>query len=174
MVDHAAVAARALEWANTHHPESSVQHRAAFANGVALLVTEESGGYGGPSIREHMIARQMTERLSFEEAIALAAPIAFGPLDLNTARAIAATEHCFDDDPIDLSTLKVPPSVAAIIAAWQRGEHGRAVTLTKLWEARQGDQFCAVCGKRLSKSNRSGHCLEHRDRGPRRAKKKTQ
>ena len=173
MIDHPTVAAQALEWASTHHPAASVQHRAAFANGVALLVTGESGGYGGPSIREHAIARQMTERLSFEEAIALAAPIAFGPLDLDLARSITATEHCFDDDPADLATLKVRPDIAAIIAAWQQGEHGRAVTLTKLWEARQDDRFCAVCGKRLSKANRSGYCLQHRNHGPHRAKNKS-
>lgn len=170
-----AVAARAMSWANANYPESSIERRAAFANGVALLVTGESGGYGGPSIREHAIARQKKDRALWDEisAIALAAPIAFGLLDVDLARTIAASSPCRDDDPADLEQLEVSPDVAAIIAAWQSGDHPKALALTKLWEAHQEVRYCVVpgCGKRLSRSNKSGYCLPHRNKGPRRSKK---
>lgn len=64
----------------------------------------------------------------------------------------------------------IPPDIAGIVAAWQRGDHTRAVALTRLWEARQTEQHCAVCGKRLSKANKSGYCREHRDQSPHRRK----
>lgn len=172
MIESASVAAHALRWANDNYPEASVQHRAAFANGVALLVTGQSGGLGGPSIREHAIARSHVGRLELEAAIALAAPIAFGPLDLNAARAIVLSEHCFDDDPDDLAALETPPDVTAIVAAWQQGDYTRAVVLTELWRAKQEAKTCPVCGKALSKANRSGYCTKHRSRAPNRRRKK--
>src|SRR5690606_26976322 len=47
---------QAREHAEREHPEASAQHRAAFANSVAYLVTGWSGGYGGPSVREHAVS----------------------------------------------------------------------------------------------------------------------
>lgn len=173
MIESASVAAHALRWANDNYPEASVQRRAAFANGVALLVTEQSGGLGGPSIREHAIAQHVTGRLELEAAIALAAPIAFGPLDLNTARAITLSKQCSDDDPDDLAALETPPDVVAIIAAWQQGDYARAVVLTELWRDKQQTRTCPVCGKVLSKANRSGYCTKHRSRAPNRRRKRT-
>lgn len=175
MLDSTTIAAQALRWADANYPEASVQHRTAFANGVAVLVTGESGGYGGPSIREHAITAHKNDQILWDElaAIALAAPIAFGPLDIELAQLIAATKQCRDDDPADLAKLKIHPDIAAIVAAWQQGDHARALALTRLWEARQEASYCLVpgCGKRLSKSNKSGYCLPHRNKGPRRSKK---
>ncbi len=195
MTDHPSVAARALEWAATNHPTASVQHRAAFANGVALLVTGESGGYGGPSIREHAIAWSLGTskaiaagslsltvlapspspapgRWGFDEAVRHCEAIAFGELDPELARAIARTETCRDDDPDDLALVGVDPAIAAIVGAWMSGEHGRAIALTHLWQAQQKANVCLVCGKRLAARNRSGYCTTHREHNPGRWRKK--
>ena len=49
---------RARQLAEEQRPEAAVQKKSAFANSVAYLATGWSGGYGGPSGREHPAARQ--------------------------------------------------------------------------------------------------------------------
>lgn len=89
-------------------PQASVQKKAAFANSVAYLVTGMAGGYGGPSVREHAVARYYPGRYSFEEAVELLlkedGPI-FGPLT-EVHRRCWEEEHCFDDDPRDVEELE--------------------------------------------------------------------
>lgn len=120
--------AKAYSWGNQKHPAANNYRHAAFANSVAYLVTGASGGYGGPSIREHCVSwclagdgyntnfAGMTiqfpdDRIprpgkwEFEQACEFAAPIVYGRLPAFAAR-VAANEHCFDDDPADLDELR--------------------------------------------------------------------
>lgn len=48
---------RAMTWARKNRPKASPERHAAFANSVAYAVTGASGGYGGPSVREHAASR---------------------------------------------------------------------------------------------------------------------
>lgn len=90
---------RARALGEERHPDAPAEHHGAFANSVACLVTEWSGGYGGLSMREHYACRQGVEgECSFEEAVAIAKPICYGPLTLQIAM-MAIEEHCFDDAP---------------------------------------------------------------------------
>lgn len=118
----------AMDWALLNRSDSSSQHRAAFANSVAYLVTGESGGYGGPSIREHLCSHALagdgevvqtilgnkhvsliipdgriphSGQWEFEKAIAFCDPICFGILSRLSLK-IVVVEYCFDDDPQDL------------------------------------------------------------------------
>ena len=124
---------KAINYAIAHHPDSSQQHRAAFANSVGYFVTGWSGGYGGPSIREHLCSHALVgdgENLlrntrfgkitisfpdgrlpragewEFDRAIAFCEPICFGQLSRHAIK-IVVTEHCFDDDPSDLEQIRL-------------------------------------------------------------------
>jgi hypothetical protein len=127
---------RAMQHAIAQHPNSSLQHRAAFANSVAYLVSGASGGFGGPSIREHLcswslagvhgtigainIGEQAMTCIkpdgslpkpgdwSFEDAIVHCEPLCFGDISpwRNRALQIQEREYCFDDDPEDLEALR--------------------------------------------------------------------
>jgi len=55
--EYSDVLERAMAWASENHPNASSQKKAAFANSVAYAVTGASGGYGGPSVREHAACR---------------------------------------------------------------------------------------------------------------------
>jgi hypothetical protein len=110
MSKHAEALERAKALIEERKPEASPQKKAAFANSVAYLVTGWSGGYGGPSVREHAASYRflgMAGRFSFDEAVRVLiaddGPI-FGPIsDLH--RQLWLTEHCFDDDPADVEEL---------------------------------------------------------------------
>ena len=116
----------ALAWAKKNKPEASPYHHYAFANSVAYLVTGASGGYSGPSIREHLCSYALAgdgeivqevstgfqmivpdRRMKYagewtiERAIAFCEPICFGILS-RQALFIVETQYCFDDDPSDL------------------------------------------------------------------------
>ena len=98
---------RALKIARERQPQASSQKHAAFANAVSYAVTGYSGGYGGPSVREHAAARVCPHPSEFDTAIEILiadnGPI-FGPLtDLHTM--CWENEHCFDDDPEDVRIL---------------------------------------------------------------------
>jgi hypothetical protein len=102
---------RAMDIAIAQRPTASPQKRAAFANSVVYLVTGMSGGYGGPSVREHAASHlygDRVERCSFEEACKLLladdGPI-FGPLTA-LHQQCWEDEECFDDDPTDVRVLK--------------------------------------------------------------------
>jgi hypothetical protein len=127
---------KAMTWAKENHPDSSLAHRAAFANSVQYLVTGFSGGFGGPSLREHLCSWKLagkngqTEIVSiggeamtmlypdgslpsasgwdFESAIEFCRPLCFDPISeyRNVLISIQEREHCFDDDPQDLSDLR--------------------------------------------------------------------
>jgi hypothetical protein len=109
VLDYHDILEQAKKYIEERHPEASPQKRAAFANSVAYLVTGLSGGYGGPSVREHAAARLYGPggRHSFEEACRLLeqddGPI-FGPIS-ELHRACWRDEFCFDDDPEDLRVL---------------------------------------------------------------------
>jgi len=98
---------RARKVAEEQRPETSAYKHAAFANSVAYAVTGMSGGYGGPSVREHAAARVARPYMTFEEACELLLKldgVIFGPItDLH--RAMFRDEHCFNDDPEDLEVL---------------------------------------------------------------------
>jgi hypothetical protein len=126
----------AMGWAQTHHAEKSLQHKAAFANSVAYLVTGGSGGYGGPSLREHLVSWSLSGidgaveaismgRESFtmirtdgslpiagewnlELAIAHCERLCFDPAEKyhNLLVQIMEREHCFDNDPKDLEVVQ--------------------------------------------------------------------
>lgn len=78
-------------------------HHAAFANTVATLVTGWSGGYGGPSMREHWAARVAESKgadgsFTFDDAVAAVDESCYGQLTIDHARMLE-DEHCFDDAP---------------------------------------------------------------------------
>ena len=123
-MDYSEILENALKWGQEKHPESNQHRHAAFANSVAYLVTGASGGYGGPSIREHAVSWSLAGdgavaggllfpdgrvpragTWEFKKACAFAEPIVYGKLPA-IARRIADEEHCFDDDPADLEELR--------------------------------------------------------------------
>lgn len=106
---------QALQEAQARWPDASSQRHAAFANSVAYLVTGWSGGYGGPSVREHAACRMYAGQGPLdegfwpeEEATRLlldpSGPI-FGPF-IELHLACWREEHCFDDDPQDIIELE--------------------------------------------------------------------
>lgn len=120
------ILARAKDWGQKKYPNAAVQRHAAFANSVCYLVTGLSGGYGGPSIREHAVSWSligdgrranigkltvlfpeglpMPGHWDFDRACQFAETIVYGQLPA-IAKAIIEQEHCFDDDPEDLKLL---------------------------------------------------------------------
>ncbi len=103
MPDYEVILSRARQLGEERHPGAPAEHHSAFANSVAYAVTGASGGYGGPSMREHwcsrLIAREgIAGELDFEHAVAICEQACYGPLTVQTARMLAA-EHCFDDAP---------------------------------------------------------------------------
>lgn len=100
---------KAKAYIDKQKPEASNFHRAAFANVVAYLATGISGGFGGPSVREHAavwVYRAKTMTLS-EIVIVLehAQGVIFGPITKLHAQ-IYEDEYCFNDDPKDLEILQ--------------------------------------------------------------------
>lgn len=119
---------KALDFGKSKYPKSNNYRHAAFANSVSYLITGMSGGYGGPSIREHCVSWALAGdgfnesaetnigtitvqypdgRLpragewEFEKACEFAENICYGSLP-QMATKIAKQEHCFDDDPADV------------------------------------------------------------------------
>jgi hypothetical protein len=127
---------KAMQWAKDNHPTASIQHKAAFANSVAYYVAGASGGFGGPSLREHLCSWKLAgasgiagavsiadEAITmiqpdgslrtaggwaFEEAIAFCEPLCFCEASVfkSLLVQIQGREHCFDDDPQDLEVLR--------------------------------------------------------------------
>jgi len=122
----------ALAWASQHYPGASPQHRAAFANSVIYLTTGLSGGYGGPSLREHLVAWSLGQVVAasvagiaiavvlpsrlpepgeweLDAALRHAAPLVFGPPEQFAEQLwqIWELEQSFDNDPRDLEFLGV-------------------------------------------------------------------
>jgi hypothetical protein len=131
---------QAMQWAKENHPAASIQHKAAFANSVAYLATGASGGFGGPSLREHLCSWKLAGASGIvdtasvgDEAVTMLRPdgslpsagvwgldsaIAFcEPLCFDAAikyrdilTQIQEREYCFDDDPKDLEELREKPA----------------------------------------------------------------
>ena len=163
---------QARSWAALHHPDAAIQRVAAFSNAVAYLVTGGSGGYGGPSIREHLVSHAIAPdhpspgNWEFNAACEFAAPICFGPIDLAAALTIQQREHCFDDDPADLAALRRYEAGRAIAEAWLAADYLRALSLTNRWQVSENVRLCAVCGKVLASQARGDYCAKHRSRDP--------
>jgi hypothetical protein len=121
---------KAMQWASTNKPNSSLQNKSAFANSVQYLVTGYSGGFGGPSIREHLVSWSLAVinsrndtslRLTmqypdgtiptpggwdYEKAIVFCEPFCFDDItNFPLALQILKAEHCFDNDPDDEKVL---------------------------------------------------------------------
>jgi len=104
----------AMRWGKEHYPNACRQKHAAFANSVAYAAYRMSGGYGGPSVREHAANKAIIESgidwqdKPEEEIYAFVAPVCYGPLtDLH--RAIWDDQRMrdisFDNDPADIAAL---------------------------------------------------------------------
>jgi hypothetical protein len=102
---------KALAWAKERHPDAPVQHQCAFANSVQYLCTGWSGGYGGPSVREHACSHALVGNSpmpgdwEFEAACKFVEPICFG-LIARLHFDCWRSENCFDDAPEDLLALR--------------------------------------------------------------------
>lgn len=131
-MDYNSILEQAHTYGQNNFQNASPQHLAAFANSVAYLVTGASGGYGGPSMREHAVSWSLAGdgdntlintnlgpltmqtpdgRLpragnwKFDKACEFAAPICFNEVLPAICKKIEKQEHCFDDDPNDLRQL---------------------------------------------------------------------
>lgn len=103
MADYSETLEKALAIGKERHPDAPSQHHAAFANSVAYAVFRASGGYGGPSMREHWASRVVAsatggQPCSFEQAIDLLDECCYGPLTVQHAYMLDC-EYCFDDAP---------------------------------------------------------------------------
>lgn len=143
-MNHTEALEKAMEWASENHSADSLHHRCAFANSVAYLVTGWSGGFGGPSMREHLVSWSLallgdlprSGDWDFDKAVTHAARYCFEPA-ANYRRElllILEGENCFDDDPEDIEYLK--------------------------------GKVCLVCGKLLAKQAKGDYCKKHRNRAP--------
>lgn len=129
-MDYSEALEKALAEGKRRHPSAPIQHHGAFANSVAYLVTGASGGYGGPSCREHAVShsallqgggkqttaagmnafvpgpgRTVPGQWEYAAACNFADPICYGPMtDLH--HQCYRTEHCFDDAEVDVAALK--------------------------------------------------------------------
>lgn len=127
-MDFEQILKNALAWGRESHPGAHGSRHAAFANSVAYLTTGASGGYGGPTLREHAVSWSLTGdgvvdtesfaipihrpdgripragEWDYEAAIAFCDPICYGALPA-ICKKIATVEYFFDDDPEDLKSL---------------------------------------------------------------------
>ena len=95
---------RALRVADEEHGDAHPYKRAAFANAVTYVLTGLAGGYGGPSVREHVACQCVPRLNSFKEACERVSPWVFGPLT-DAHRVVWKSEYCFQDDPADVEEL---------------------------------------------------------------------
>jgi len=84
-------------------------YHAAFANSVAYIVTGWSGGYGGPSMREHWATRVAHQRnlgsASWEHIYDVVEDICYGPMTKDIAKMMTL-ESCRDDSSQDTEDAK--------------------------------------------------------------------
>lgn len=100
----------AYAWGQRNHPQASNEQHAAFANSVLYLLFHASGGFGGPSLREHAVTwaahEQALECSDPETAYTFVEPIVYGPLtDLHRQVWLSMQHLCFDNDPADVQAL---------------------------------------------------------------------
>jgi hypothetical protein len=103
---------QARTWGEHHYPQASSYKHAAFANGVLYVLHRASGGFGGPSVREHAVAQAVNDTgrsfTDFETACQFVAPIVYGPLtDLHRRIWDDQQVICHDNDPEDERQLKL-------------------------------------------------------------------
>ena len=105
MKKHDEMLERAMKLGKEQHPDAPKQHHVAFANSVAALVTKLSGGYGGPSMREHWAIRaaysSSVKKFDFDSATKAVEEACYGPLTINHALMLEE-EACFDDPPEEI------------------------------------------------------------------------
>ncbi len=105
-MDHQTALSRALKLGEEKYKDAPAAHHAAFANSVAYALTGMSGGYGGPSMREHWAGRLAHQagtpgQIDFEQAVSICEKACYGPLMAEIAQMLL-DEHCFDDAPGEL------------------------------------------------------------------------
>lgn len=131
-MDWAKIHSKALNWGKSNHANADPNHRQAFANSVAYLVTGASGGHHGPSLREHLVSWSLmgiggkvaningltaiysdgtlprAGEWEYEAAISFATPLCFDPPEkyLDRLIQISGQEHCFDNAEVDIAELK--------------------------------------------------------------------
>ncbi len=102
------------EWALLHaqqtHPDAHPHRHSAFANCVAFLVAGGSAGYGGPTVREHVVSGIFTGgSFTCDQAVReLDDPdgLIWGPVnDAHREIWAESPEICHDDDPADVEAL---------------------------------------------------------------------
>lgn len=97
-------------WGEQHYPNASQYKHAAFANSTWYALEHVSGGFGGPSIREHVAAKMIDDSrktFTLEQACLFVAPIVYGPLtDMHRQMWRDFGEICFDNDPEDEQLLR--------------------------------------------------------------------
>lgn len=132
-IDREKVLYQAKAYGEQRHPDASNYKHCAFANSVIYLMTGASGGFGGPSLREHCVTwslagdglnvpvntsigrlviqssdgrlpRAGSKEWTFEKACEFAEPICYGILPA-IAKKISYCEPHFNDDPEDLAAL---------------------------------------------------------------------
>lgn len=110
MKDYSSLLKRAMKHGKERHPEAHPAHHAAFANSVAYLVTGFGGGYGGPSMREHLASRigestGLVLDCTFEQATQALDVCCYGPLTYEHA-CMLYEANCFDDAPGEMEEAK--------------------------------------------------------------------
>lgn len=90
-----------LQLGQARHPDATARHNATFANVANYGLTGWSGGYGGPSMREHWGSCLITREgepgaIPFARVMEIAEQAAYGPFSVEMARMLAY-EQCFDD-----------------------------------------------------------------------------
>ena len=104
-MEHDSFLQRAYDYGKARHPDAPIEHHEAFANSVSYAMTGMSGGFGGPSMREHYASRMIIQefgvrsgRCTFEQAVNLLDKYCYGSLTKDIAWMIT-TECCFDNAP---------------------------------------------------------------------------
>ncbi len=101
----------ALAYGRTHASSGGKYRLSAFANSVAYLCTGMSGGYGGPSVREHAVSYSLGGNpqagdWEFKAACVHCFPLCFGGLNAQHLKVWKELKDlCFDDDPVDVEIL---------------------------------------------------------------------
>lgn len=110
MDNYDSILKEAYEYGERRHPGAPSAHHAAFANSVAYALTGASGGYGGPSMREHLAIRLITDGFgsgagcrTFEQVAELIDECCYGPLTRQHAMMLRCC-HCFGDPPGEVET----------------------------------------------------------------------
>ena len=97
---------RAFMLGQERHSRAPPEHHAAFANAVSFAVTGWTGGYKGPSMREHrardiILQAGLPGMIRFDEAVLLVEEACYGPLTREIA-LLLCQEHCRGDALGDL------------------------------------------------------------------------